>query len=406
MHPSPRLRSFCACLLPASLLFTGWACSGSDQAGGGGSGAASVEATQSGQETLESWTLGEEPLLEIGVREGEEPYQLFRAQGAVRLDDGRIVVVNGGSQELRFFDARGQFLQAVGGDGEGPGEFRYPAWIRKAGLDSLLVWDQGLQRVSFFDDSGDFLGSRPLHPTTEVLFPGDEWIYRSFWIDSPVRPEAREPLRRAADAIPVPDSVTGLVFLKVTAQGRIWASEVRPPTDAVLDWSVYDLDGRPVARIRTPARFEPFEIGPDYVVGRYRDDLDIDYIRVYALEKPAGSPSGPGLDFAPPAVSPRPKTVLSTEEQALLAPLKSLMKNMASLEEIYYSEHYTYTTDLDALFSETRTKVPAGVTVSVFFAVPEGWMGRVTDDDSGRFCVLTYGFYVPMGWVPGMVLCP
>lgn len=399
---SPRL----ALLRGVSLLFlaSAWgvlalACSGGDRAPGSARGTAA-------DAPRERWSLSEAPLLEIGVREGEEPYQLHRAQSAVRLDDGRIVVLNGGSQELRFFGPDGRFLFAVGREGEGPGELRYPTWLRKAGADSLLVWDQGMARVSFFNESGEFLGSRALLPTPEILFPGDEWILGSFWIDSPVRPEARGPIREAARTIPLPDSLAGLVFLKVTGQGRIWVSEVRPPADSALTWTVYDLKGGPVAEVTTPRRFTPFEIGPDYVVGRSTDEMDINYIRVYGLEKPAGSRPGPGLDPSPPAVVPQPKVALSPEEQEVLAPLKDTMKKVATLEEIYYSEHYTYTSDTGELFSDPRIPVPHDLETTIFFAGGEGWMGRVTDPGSGRFCVLSYGSYVPMGWTPGMVICP
>lgn len=355
---------------------------------------------------IESWRLSETPLLEIGVREGAEPYQLHRARGSLRLGDGRIVVVNGGSQELRFFGPDGQYLSAVGGSGEGPGEFRFPTRIRKSSGDSLQVWDQSLMRVSFFDSQGAFLGSHQLEPTREVFFPGDEWLHGRFWIDSPLRPSAREPVRRAVQYIPVPDSLVGLLFLKVTHQGRIWVSEVRPPADTAITWDVYDLQGRARARVVTPSRFEPHEIGADYVLGRFMDELDINYIRLYALEKPANSPTGPGLDLSPPTVSPRPRLVRSPEEEEALAPLKNLMKWMASLQEINYAEHYSYTADVSDLFSDTRQRVPDGVEARVLFASPEGWMGTATDSESGDYCALAYGFFIPMGWTPGMVICP
>lgn len=388
-------------LVPGLVLLLASACDGSGQRSDTGSAG-----SPGGTGTVEGWDLSQDPLLEIGVREGEEPYQLHRAQGAVRLDDGRIVVLNGGSRELRFFGPDGRFLLAVGREGEGPGEFRNPTWMRKSGTDSLLVWDQGLERVSFFSESGEFLGSHPVYPTQEILFPGDEWILGSFWIDSPVRPQARGPIREAARAIPVPDSLAGLVFLKVTAQGRIWASDVRPPADSALSWTVYDLEGGPVAEVATPPRFTPFEIGPDYVVGRSTDDMDVNYIRVYGLEKPADSEPGPGLDPSPPAVAPQRKVALSPGEQEVLAPLKNFVKTMATFEEIYYSEHYTYTSNKGELFSDPRMSVSDELEITIFFAGQEGWMGRVTDPESGRFCVLSYGAHVPMGWTPGMLICP
>ncbi len=358
------------------------------------------------QAPREVWSLSQGPLLEIGVREGDEPYQLHRASGSVLLDDGRIVVANAGSQELRFFDSEGRFLSAVGGDGEGPGEFRFPTRVRRVGEDSLQVWDQRLQRVSFFDFQGEYLGSGRVTPTAEIMFPGDEWLLGRFWVDSPLRPSAREPIRRAAQAIPLPDSPQGLLYLKVTRQGRIWASEVRPPADEPISWTVYDLEGLLVAQVTTPASFEPHEIGPDYILGRFMDEVDINYIRLYELQKPVGSQPGPGLDSSPLAVDPPPRPALTPQEEERLQPVKNLMKNLAGLQEIHYSDNYTYTADLESLFFDPRARIPEGLAVTILFAGQGGWIGTVTDTDSGKYCALAYGSHVPMGWTAGTLICP
>jgi hypothetical protein len=355
---------------------------------------------------VEVWTLSGEPLLEIGVREGEDAYQLHRARSSARLDDGRIVVANAGSQELRFFDSEGVFLRAVGGDGEGPGEFRYPTRVRKTGQDSLLVWDQRLQRISFFDPSGVFLGSERVAPSAEVMFPGDEWLLGRLWVDSPLRPSAREPVRTAAERIPVPDSLSTVLYLRVTRQGRIWTSSVRPPTDSPVDWTIYDLEGQLLARVTTPPRFGVHDIGPDYVLGRFLDEVDVNFIRLYALEKPSGSPPGQGLDPSPPEVAPQARVAMTQEEDEALAPIQNLVKILASLQEIHYADNYSYTTDVDRLFSDPRFGKPDGLDVTILFAGQEGWMGTVTDPESGRYCALTYGTHVPMGWTPGAVICP
>ena len=48
---------------------------------------------------------------------------LHYARDATKLSDGRIVVANGGSDELRIFDRSGTHVGTWGGQGEGPGEF-------------------------------------------------------------------------------------------------------------------------------------------------------------------------------------------------------------------------------------------------------------------------------------------
>jgi len=37
-----------------------------------------------------------------------------------------------------------------------------------------------------------------------------------------------------------------------------------------------------------PPRFTPFQIGADFVLGREVDELDVQYVTLYRLEKPAG----------------------------------------------------------------------------------------------------------------------
>jgi hypothetical protein len=74
---------------------------------------------------------------------------------AVRLDDGRIAIIDGGSSEVRLFDADGRFVATFGGEGDGPGRFNAPrgVWQR---ADSLVVWDVQLRRTTVFPlDGGD-----------------------------------------------------------------------------------------------------------------------------------------------------------------------------------------------------------------------------------------------------------
>jgi len=354
----------------------------------------------------EVWTLSDDPLVEIGVRDGEAPYELHQAWGSVRLDDGRIVVANAGIQELRYFDGDGSYLFSVGENGDGPGEFRNPTRIRKAGGDSLLVWDPVLSRASYFNADGEFLGSLQVRRDPTVVFRLDEWLFQEFFVDSPVPYNAREPIRQVARAIPPPDSTVEVAFLKVTRQGRIWVSDSRPPSDSALTWIIYDLDGQPVARAKTPPGFDPHEIGPDYVIGLFMDELEVNYIRLYALEKPVGSQPGPGLDPSPPATEPLPRKARTAEENEVLAPVKSLMKNLASLEEIHFATNHDYTADVNELFSWAGVKIPGGISVTLLFAHRLGWAATVTDIETGAYCAMAYGRRAPMGWPRGKIICP
>ncbi len=118
----------------------------------------------------DAWSVSAEPALTIGVEEGEEPYQFYRIGGAARLSDGRIVVANSGSSELRFFDADGRFLMAAGGGGEGPGEFGefsgMRMWLTPTG--EIVIRDSGNDRVNVYDTSGAFVRTVRFEPTADT----------------------------------------------------------------------------------------------------------------------------------------------------------------------------------------------------------------------------------------------
>ncbi len=86
------------------------------------------------------WRISAEPVVTIGRAEGDEPYLLHIVRDALRLADGRVVVLNNGTQELRVFDGDGTHLATWGGRGEGPGEFRSLAAIEPWRGDSIAAW--------------------------------------------------------------------------------------------------------------------------------------------------------------------------------------------------------------------------------------------------------------------------
>jgi hypothetical protein len=59
----------------------------------------------------------------------------------------------------------------------------------------------------------------------------------------------------------------------------------RPTYDGPSTWSVVAPDGRWLGEVTTPADFTVFEIGRDHVLGMHRDEFDVEYVRVYALDK-------------------------------------------------------------------------------------------------------------------------
>jgi len=108
----------------------------------------------------EAWRVDREPLLQIGEADGEEPYLFRRLASATRLPDGRIALVEDGTREIRLFDSDGEFILAMGGQGEGPGEFGTFPIVRVALPDTLVAWDARSRRMSWFLDDGTLVKDR------------------------------------------------------------------------------------------------------------------------------------------------------------------------------------------------------------------------------------------------------
>ena len=118
-----------------------------------------------------AWRLSSEPILTIGELDGPEEYLLFQVIGARRLSNGNIVIANGGTQELRFYDPSGTHLQSIGGEGEGPGEFRRLEEPWPLGSDSIVTWDLRNARLTVFDINGQLGRSFRLDPIPDGIRP-------------------------------------------------------------------------------------------------------------------------------------------------------------------------------------------------------------------------------------------
>jgi hypothetical protein len=103
-----------------------------------------------------AYVLEDTAVVSIGGLDDRPEYQLQYTVGAVRLSDGRIVVADAGSRDLRYYDVNGLHLHTVGREGDGPGEFRGLRTIARVRGDTVVAWDPRLRRASFFDDGGAF----------------------------------------------------------------------------------------------------------------------------------------------------------------------------------------------------------------------------------------------------------
>ncbi len=367
-----------------------------------------VENTRPMWQDGEEWRLSPEPVVHVGGGDKEEE-QLFRVSGAWKLGDGRILVVNGGTAELRFYDETGRLLTSAGARGSGPGEFRALMWAGPYRGDSVAAFDGHLQqrRVSIFDSTGrlarmfavvadsgrppeivgvfldgSFLarnglfgggfggtgrptevlrpderlyrfgpsgalgtisapiaGSElfvlrrpggltviphPLGRTTTVRVHGDRYYvsigdavevraYRADGTLTTIVRRLRDPaptsrrdvsavrnrmlteassdenrrfVRQVFRELPTPSTLPAITDVMVDDDDNIWVTEYAPPGGHTRIWHVYGDDGILLGPVAIASDLTPLHIGADFLIALNRDDLDVEYVRLYDLIKP------------------------------------------------------------------------------------------------------------------------
>ncbi len=365
-----------------------------------------VENVRPADDSRLPWRIGQEPTVSIGAVVGDEAYLLHQVSDAVVLPDGRIVVANSGTNELRVFDGAGVHLATWGREGEGPGEFMDLTGVDTWPGDSLVAWDSRSRSISVLDAGGMFgrsfvleagarpAGDRPLelrvvlddgsilgrigevtgegyrrsretyllrradtaspvefgtHPGQEsylafmngmpvlgnlpfgrslweaewgelvIITPDDEYEIRAYERTTGAlarivrreydnRPPTREEVDEALDAaleragltgqrlemarqgygdMPLVEQFPAFRMLRIDTLDHLWVREATLPgidRPAPL-WTVFDPEGRALGFIETPDGLTIFEIGADYLLGRVTDDVGVESVQVWMLER-------------------------------------------------------------------------------------------------------------------------
>ena len=125
-------------------------------------GACTLAQDESGPRVIEntlasSWQSTGEWTLEEDLRLYGPPGGYFGAIGALATDSrDNIFVLDGFAQEILVFDSEGAHLRTLGGQGEGPGEFRMAQALAMGPGDTLWVTDPMTRRYSVFGPDGGF----------------------------------------------------------------------------------------------------------------------------------------------------------------------------------------------------------------------------------------------------------
>ncbi|MGD8328017.1 MAG: 6-bladed beta-propeller [Acidobacteriota bacterium] len=91
--------------------------------------------------------------LVIGTDLSNPAAVLFEPRAVVAAPDGTIFVADGGTSDIKMFDADGAYMKTLGQEGQGPGEFAFITAMTLAG-DMLVVNDSRNRRFSVWTLDG------------------------------------------------------------------------------------------------------------------------------------------------------------------------------------------------------------------------------------------------------------
>lgn len=207
------------------------------------------------------------PLLEVGVAQGAPELEFSDVVGAVITPAGTLVVADGMTRELRFFDAGGVHLRSFGRQGGGPGEFEALNSIALRG-DSILAHDMRGWRFTLVGQSGDLLGTTPAGNAAFIGLLGDGALVSYDVLTREMPPPGSIGRTRAALLLHPPDGTGGAPIVEFEPNEYYVHTEIPGFSERIFRRSAAVVIGRDRILIADNGSYEIRELGPDGAVRR------------------------------------------------------------------------------------------------------------------------------------------
>jgi len=92
-------------------------------------------------------------------------------------------------------------------------------------------------------------------------------------------------MNRIFDLMELPSAPPAFQAVQVDRLGWYWTELFDTDEGGPSVWLVFDPAGRAHGMITLPAALEVWVIGGDYVLGRWTDELGVEYVRRYGLDR-------------------------------------------------------------------------------------------------------------------------
>ena len=213
-----------------------------------------------------------------GLQRSDMAFVAFAPDGA---PDDTIAVVPGSERYLKLQRSGNRFMAMLR-----PRPFGRSTQSAVSG-DALWVGTQDEPEVRQYAADGRL--TRIVRTGGELKPVTDEQV--AAFVDEQVASLAPDQERSAREDyadMSMPKTMPPYASMMVDADGNLWLEDTDDYMTPAGGWTVYDSDGRAIARIRLPEHLRVYDIGQDYVLGRESDDLDVEHVRMYRLRRTGG----------------------------------------------------------------------------------------------------------------------
>jgi hypothetical protein len=215
-----------------------------------------------------------------GSNSGEIVSGLVREPAAV----ARLAADGSSLDTVGAFPGREIFV----GSEDGRAVMSSPPFARGASValweDRLLVGTQESFEIGLYSPTGEL--ERLIRVLGVDLTISDADAEELIEQDLARVPEARRPMvRRHLESMQMPETRPAYGDLLVDESGRLWAAESTRWPALPSYWTVFDVDGGLLGKVELPNRFRVHAVGSDWVLGVWRDDMDVEFVRLYELLK-------------------------------------------------------------------------------------------------------------------------
>lgn len=207
---------------------------------------------------------------------------------------------------LRYirFDAEGRYVGRIG-DLPGYVTFTYmfrtpdgreaPIRGRPPFTPAPMSWAHGSRffygagdrpEIDVFDSTGQlFMRIRTAAQAREVTSGMRDAHREETMARAPDDPAVRRQWERSLDDVPFPAALPVYRRLRVDRTGMLWVQAYPLPGADSVSWSIFDAEGRWISDVFLPAEWEIQDIGADYVLVLWRDEMDVEHVRRHGLRR-------------------------------------------------------------------------------------------------------------------------